>query len=475
MASTMANALPPGGTQRSPFDQLFDAIDANGNGVVSKEEFLAAMARGVMPVTPPVSTPADAESATQFVQGADLHQHFDFSRDGRVTRKEVMRGLRYLQQGGPVGSLVFGRDSHPTPLPPDAIAALGAAGYSGAADAAADAAAKAARARGYGARGVGGVGGGPGFSGPGFSSGAGAGAFGGGDGGMNYATEVDAVGTTEDGIRTRPVIRVPLRKPKYPGGKEFYGDVPVEAATFAHAELCATPEPEASLAPMPEVGCKMWYNTYLYVPEDRRAIQSGGHFLERFVQGENGEWLDVPKARRMAEHVADMRQRDAQQRAEEQAIRNGSAWSWSGSGNGENAGGVGASEYRDPYSGETLVMYKGELLPKAELFAQHGIQESEWRSMFQLPHVDFDNFRVPWPFGRPHRNKRVSNSAYEWFDRQNPFIPSDRSYEMLELPSTFVDKENYGKWRATGGDGPMEFASDLMTRARHFDDYPYAA
>lgn len=293
---------------------------------------------------------------------------------------------------------------------------------------------------------------------------------------MNGAQSYAGSPLTSDKVERLAPIRIPLRKPRHPGGKHFYGDIPADSATFAHAELCCTSDPDgAALAPTPEIPVKKWYNTYLYVPEERRAIKDGGQFLERFVQGPDGEWLDVPKARRMAQHIEDARRRDMAAIAERKAIQSGVAFAPGGL--GANATGMpqnGMTCYTDPYSGEQLMCYKGELMPKAEIYDRNNIHESEYQRLFDTPGgLDMDNFRVPWPFGTPHRNKKVSMHAYDWFDRQNPFIPSDKSYEMMELPSVYVDKENYNQWRALGGATPGALVADIAIRAQHIDDYPY--
>eukprot|EP00927_Polykrikos_kofoidii_P014875 TRINITY_DN16586_c0_g1_i1.p1 TRINITY_DN16586_c0_g1~~TRINITY_DN16586_c0_g1_i1.p1 ORF type:complete len:715 (+),score=108.25 TRINITY_DN16586_c0_g1_i1:77-2146(+) len=353
----------------------------------------------------------------------------------------------------------------------------------------------------------------------------------------------------------KPLIRIPLPQPKYPGASVFYGDVPSRVATFADCELCATPGPEGSLAPVPEVPMKSWYNTYIYNPENRSAIKEGGQFMERFVQGADGEWLDVPKAKRMAQHIQEQRKRTEVERAEKEALLSGASWSPSGFGGGpctpsglgagslvggaigthhpggcvgggnipgyggsgcspggefggpsngcgngqqggqgccggapgsgctgqgsglgnparRNTDATGGSVYVDPYSGQPLVVYRGQLLSKAELFAEHGISESKARNAgAEAKKFDFDNFRIPWPFGRHDWNKKVSQNVYDWFDRENPFISSDKSYQILELPSMYVDAEQYGTWRAR--QSSFDYAGDVVTRASYFDDYPY--
>jgi len=255
-----------------------------------------------------------------------------------------------------------------------------------------------------------------------------------------------------------PII-VKLPRPRFHGGREFLDNVPKRDATFAWSEICATPGPECSLAPVPQVPAKQWYNTYVYVPEQRSHVQR--HFLERYVQGPDGEWLDVVKARRMAGYLEEHRRKAAEDEMERELVANGSSV--------QNTG------YVDAYSGEPLRACKGQLIPQSALNDQYKLHRSEWKDFLtdQAAGWDFDNLRVAWPFGRPDRNKKISAHAYEWFDRQNPFIPTDRSYEMLELPSMYVDKENYMKWRPVGGDSPTEFMQDVSIRAQYSDDYPY--
>merc|ERR1719336_852215 len=107
------------------------------------------------------------------------------------------------------------------------------------------------------------------------------------------------------------------------------------------------------------------------------------------------------------------------------------------------------TRYTDPYSGEHLVACRGELLPRQQLLEQYTNHYSSTalREMVsETQGFDFDNLRVPWPFGRPYRNKQVSQHAYDWFDRQNPYIPTDKSFELMELPSMYVDRHHYETW-----------------------------
>lgn len=260
----------------------------------------------------------------------------------------------------------------------------------------------------------------------------------------------------------RTIIKLP--HPRFPGGRNFFDTVPQRDATFAWSEICATPEPECSLAPVPQVQMKSWYNTYLYVPEKNSHLER--QYLERFIQGENGEWIDVVKARRMANFLDEQREKEERIKRQRSEVLSGANTFKSG--------------YTDAYTGEQLVAFHGELMPQEELWARNDIRPSLMMELREQQAegegFDFANLRVPWPFGRPDRNKMVSKHAYEWFDRRNAYIQSDRQFEMMELPSMYVDKEQYYRWATGNADssnpafGPLACAAD---RARYFDGYPY--
>lgn len=252
-----------------------------------------------------------------------------------------------------------------------------------------------------------------------------------------------------------------LLQPKYKGGTMFWDNVPAKDASFAWGDLCVTGlNKGASLAPDPEMP-KMWYNTYVYVPEERGLLEA--KYLDRFVPDpeHEGEWLDVVKAQRMVGYFDKHRQEHEQQEAEREAVEKGED--------------VFKTPYVDVYSGDHLQVHGHELYTWDELRKKYGIYRSEWKDIKEKAGSgwDWDNLRVPWVFDRPQRNKQVSQNAYDWFDRKNKYIPTDRSYEMQEMPSVYVDKENYNKWRTGGGGGALDMAEDVVTRARAFDDHPY--
>lgn len=356
------------------------------------------------------------------VEKEELYRYFDANKTGMVRRKEFMAGMQQLRSGGPVGSPVFpGVKGHS--LPPPAIEALRQAGYDGAANAAT----------------------------------------------VTVGPEDEEF--HKEKRKRLPTLRIPLTYPAVMGGREFYGDIPRANATFAPSELCATGDPEASLAPVPDIHCKQWYNTYVYVPETRSAMKEGGQFLERFVQGDDGEWLDYPKAERLAEHIQYKREKYQEEKRMQEAIMSGKGWEYTGSDP------TGKDGYTCPYSGKRLVVHQGKIMPKAALMDQYNVHISEFRQMVRdlVPPADFDNFRLGWPgASAPDRNKSTSQAAYDWYDRQNPFITSDRNYQFVELASSYVDAENYGKWRDVGGSNPVDLAQDVITRLKHpIDDYPY--
>jgi hypothetical protein len=255
----------------------------------------------------------------------------------------------------------------------------------------------------------------------------------------------------------RTIVKLP--HPRFQGGPEFIDGVPKRNTTFAWTELTATNAPECSMAPVPQVPMKSWYNSYVYVPEQRSHVER--QYLERFVPGPDGEWIDVVKARRMTSFLQDQRLKAAQVEEERRLVETGEV--------------VELTDYVDQYSGEQLISVNNKLMSKAEAYARYNIHKSDWaQHVDAVPAFEFDNLRVPWIFGKVDRNKKVSQHAYEWFDRRNPRIVSDRSYKLMELPSYYVDEDLYNKWRAHGNDGIMGVAEDVYTRAKYpYDDYPY--
>jgi len=97
----------------------------------------------------------------------------------------------------------------------------------------------------------------------------------------------------------RTIVRLP--KGKYPGSRDFWDNIPAHTASFGWTEANVTPGPTGSLQPVPQVKEKQWYNTYVYVPERRPLLER--HYLERYVPGPNGEWVDTVKAERMVEFI----------------------------------------------------------------------------------------------------------------------------------------------------------------------------
>jgi hypothetical protein len=245
---------------------------------------------------------------------------------------------------------------------------------------------------------------------------------------------------------------------RYTGGPEFVDGVPKRNSTFAWTELCGTREPECSMAPVPQVRQKTWYNSYVYVPEQRSHVER--QYLERYVPGPDGDWLDVTKARRMTTFLEEQRRKAEEIQHQQQLVKSGEV--------------VEMTDYHDAYSGESLVGCNNQLMTKEEVYGRYDIQKSDWGKMVDnLPAFEFDNLRTPWPFGRVDRNKKVSQQVYDWYDRRNPHIVSDRSYRLLELPSYYVDEDLYNKWRATGHNGVLGLAEDVYTRGQYLDDYPY--
>lgn len=224
-------------------------------------------------------------------------------------------------------------------------------------------------------------------------------------------------------------MRVPPPRPRTPGGPEFYGCVPKHSATFAWSELCATPSPEASLAPVPQIPQKSWYNSFVYVPE--QASHEDRQFLQRFVKGKNGEWIDVVKARRLVDSLEAQRQKQMREAMEREMILSGNATQ--------------STHYIDAYTGEKLLNFRGKLEPEQTLYEEYHIHRGNVLTG-QDEAFDFDNLRLRWPFAQADRNKPVSQHTYDWFDRRNMYIPTDRSCELVEMRSMYLDKEELFRW-----------------------------
>lgn len=226
----------------------------------------------------------------------------------------------------------------------------------------------------------------------------------------------------------RPPVRVLPPHPKTPGGVEFYGAVPKKDATFAWSELCATPGPEASLAPVPQIPMKSWYNSYVYLPEQNS--HDDRQFLQRYVKGPNGTWVDVIKARRLVNSMEEQREKQMRQALEREMVLSGA--------------GVQKTHYVDAYSGKKMVACRGELVTEKALYEEYHVHQGNVLDQDEV--FDFDNLRFPWPFAHRDVNKPVSQFTYDWFDRRNMYIPTDRSCEIVELSSMYVDQKELERW-----------------------------
>lgn len=255
---------------------------------------------------------------------------------------------------------------------------------------------------------------------------------------------------------SRTIVKLP--HPRFQGSPEFIDGIPKRNATFAWTEICGTREPECSMAPVPQVPMKQWYNSYVYVPEQRSHVER--QYLERYVPGPDGEWIDVVKARRMSGFLREQTMKAQEAEEQQRLVQSGDA--------------VEITDYVDQYTGEQLVSCNNQLMSKAEVYDRYNIHKSDWgKQVDAVPAFDYDNLRVPWIFGKIDRNKKISQHVYDWYDRRNPRVVSDRSYKLMELPSYYVDEDLYNKWRAYGNEGVVGFSQDVATRMRYLDDYPY--
>lgn len=212
--------------------------------------------------------------------------------------------------------------------------------------------------------------------------------------------------------------------------------------TFGWVELCATEEPENALSPVPQVNQKMYYNSYVYVPE--RTYQHP-QFLDRFLPSGDGEWIDTFKVEQMKQQILNIEAQGEEERLQAQRER-------------EITSGLGVelTPYTDSITGEPLYMYNGELLTMKLLYDKYNIHPSRLQRLKTFARqpcqsccgFEFDSLRPPLRFHMPERNnKRIAQHAYDWFDRTNPRIPTDDSYKFIELPSIISDADMYGRWR----------------------------
>jgi len=270
--------------------------------------------------------------------------------------------------------------------------------------------------------------------------------------GMPMPVSYDASGGWPP-IRNKPIKVVKLPRPRFEGGPRCTANLNSRNSTFARSEVCSSDCPGNPLAPNLDVPSKTWTNTYVYVPE--RTSHTERQFLERFVPGENGEWLDYVKASRMSRFIEAERIRAEKEAIERQMVLAGIQNAMRGGHNGI----VERSYYTDAYSGETLLECKGQLVTKNALLDEYNIHQSASaqvkEEIAEDGFFDFDNLRFPW-FFPPTHNKKVMMDVYNNFDRSNMLFPSDRSYQILSLPSCYTDADAYNYGRV-----PMARAEDF--------------
>jgi len=233
---------------------------------------------------------------------------------------------------------------------------------------------------------------------------------------------------SEPGLE-RVVIKAP--RARHPGAPTFYGAISSRTAQAGWVEVC---QPDSGLVPDPGSASKSWYNTYLYEPEVQPNVDR--QFLDRYILSEDGTWLDVGQCRRTSDFIEDKIQKARQQRKLQEAIRAGVD--------------IHPTAYRDPYSGERLISFRHELMPRAELFQRNQLDESVWQRTVdgEDPPWDLDNMRVPpWPFGKPDRNKPMSMHVYDWLDTRNIYMQRESDFHIIDMPSVYVDEESYHSWQ----------------------------
>lgn len=142
--------------------------------------------------------------------------------------------------------------------------------------------------------------------------------------------------------------------------------VDLHKAILEQMEVCATPWPDSSMTPAPQGPMKMWYNSYVYVPENRSHLER--QYLDRFIPGPNGDWLDSVKAKQMTEFFEEKQFEDIR-KDEEKAMINAavSGSSLFGFGSEPEDSMLQATQYTDAYTGKPLHWFRGRLVYKEEL------------------------------------------------------------------------------------------------------------
>jgi len=232
------------------------------------------------------------------------------------------------------------------------------------------------------------------------------------------------------------------------GGAEFWDEVRNADTQMNLTEANVTPGSCGSLQPLPYGPEKMWYNTYVYV-QAAEKMSAPVEFQERFYEAprskreehelrmkyghnvpyHNQVFVDAWRKQRHEAFLEMKARKDLEDKLIRDSIISGEA--------------ITDTSYNDAYSGQHLVSVAGHLVERDDIDTAFKIEHTWKDSLNAWIHGwDYDNIRTPWPFSPPQRNKQVSQSAYNYFDRDqyaNPYIKRDEDFEFVELENSYAD------------------------------------
>lgn len=230
-------------------------------------------------------------------------------------------------------------------------------------------------------------------------------------------------------------------------------------AAWAPMEPNVAPGVTAPLAPSQET--KQWYNTWLYVPEKPKGGVIQNQFMDRYVMGPGGTWIDTWRAQDRSRFLESKVQEETKRWEYDESIRNCEAVDWE-------------PHLYDAYSGANLVSVHGQMVPADDIRRTYKVKRSEWSDAYDMVFKEnpYDMFRFMTPafMDKRHPNKRIDQYAYDYFDRRNPNIKRDEDYEFIETAGSFVDAERHSAWRTRDGNTPADVMADLVNHYSTIDN-----
>mmetsp|Transcript_11938 Transcript_11938/g.26369 ORF Transcript_11938/g.26369 Transcript_11938/m.26369 type:complete len:312 (+) Transcript_11938:87-1022(+) len=263
-------------------------------------------------------------------------------------------------------------------------------------------------------------------------------------------------------LSSNPGGRTVYKLPPGDVGGKFILPVPKRGAqyvSFAPMEQTLKPGPRGGLAGKPNT-LKTWANTTLYHPEQVPGQCAYNRYNDRYVQTEDGTWLDTWRARRKGKFISDKLEQELLDMENERKLAMGRAVNFE-------------PDVRDPYTGESLVEIGGELMTAQNAEKRYKLRRSDWADLQEdlFQGADYDMLRLPVPAFMEYggRNKRINMDAYEWLDRRNPHIPTDSSYDLMETETAVVDRELHQHWRSRDSNSPWDYMLDLYDHYTSID------